>query len=125
MVIEIRSHDPESKLREQSQVTMCVLERTQSAACPYNLKPLKQKLITDGVVYLMQEVFGIENRENDRDRAFECVVCRDSVSDTLLLPCRHLCICHFCDSDFLSNVSLSFRLLWKLSLSVLTVKACR
>lgn len=105
-MIEIRSNDPESGFREQSQITMCVLEKTQNNNCAYSLKPLKQKLITDGVIYMMQEVFGIENRETDRDRAFECVVCRDSNSNTLLLPCRHLCICKHCDSDFLSNVSV-------------------
>ncbi|CAD5215687.1 unnamed protein product [Bursaphelenchus xylophilus] len=104
VVIEIRTADEECGFKEQVQITMCIFEKSSNAGCPYALKPLKQKLITDGVIFVMQEVFGIENRETDRDRAFECVVCRDNPSDTLLLPCRHLCICNQCDSDFLSNV---------------------
>ncbi|KAI6242649.1 RING-type E3 ubiquitin transferase [Aphelenchoides fujianensis] len=104
LVIEMRTCDQTSGFREQAQITMCVLERTQSQTCPLVLKPLKQKLITDGVVYLLQEVFGIENRETDRDRVFECSICKDNESDTLLLPCRHLCICNNCDDSFLHNV---------------------
>ncbi|CAD5211326.1 unnamed protein product [Bursaphelenchus okinawaensis] len=104
VMIEIKTDDPECGFKEQFQITMCIFEKSSNSGCPYILKPLKQKLITDGVVYIMQEVFGIENRETDRDRAFECVVCRDNLSDTLLLPCRHLCICNQCDSDFLCNV---------------------
>ncbi|KAI6194482.1 RING-type E3 ubiquitin transferase [Aphelenchoides besseyi] len=104
IVIEMRTRDPTCGFKDQSQITMCVLERTQSQTCPLVLKPLKQKLIADGVVYLLQEVFGIENRETDRDRVFECSICKDNESNTLLLPCRHLCICNNCDDSFLHNV---------------------
>ena len=113
IVIEMHtSAESGSGLREQSQITMCCFERpvggvndTQALV----LKPLKQKLIVDGVIYLLQEVYGIENRETDRDRVFECSICKDNESDTLLLPCRHLCICHSCDSSFLLNVGKKMR----------------
>ena len=30
------------------------------------------------------------------DNSAECVVCLSDVRDTLILPCRHLCLCHTC-----------------------------
>lgn len=102
VIIEISTQDPSSNFRDQTQITLCVLERPSQSL---TIKPVKQKLITDGVVYLMQDVFGIENREANSERDFECSICKDSESDTILLPCRHLCICRSCDDSFLHNVS--------------------
>lgn len=60
----------------------------------------------DGVCYLIQEIFGIENKnsnedENDEDSDAEddssdCVVCLSELRDTMILPCRHLCLCSTC-----------------------------
>ncbi|XP_036692691.1 E3 ubiquitin ligase RNF157 isoform X3 [Balaenoptera musculus] len=60
----------------------------------------------DGVSYLLQEIYGIENKYNTqeskvaedevRDNSAECVVCLSDVRDTLILPCRHLCLCNTC-----------------------------
>lgn len=30
------------------------------------------------------------------DNSAECVVCLSDVRDTLILPCRHLCLCNTC-----------------------------
>ncbi|XP_060796323.1 E3 ubiquitin ligase RNF157 isoform X8 [Neoarius graeffei] len=78
----------------------------------YCVKPLKQKqvvrpLTVDGVSYLLQEIYGIENKYNSQeskqvaddeisDNSAECVVCLSDVRDTLILPCRHLCLCNAC-----------------------------
>ena len=32
------------------------------------LKPLKQKQMIDGLCYLLQEIYGIENKDNDRSK---------------------------------------------------------
>ena len=37
-----------------------------------------------------------EEEEMDADTFAECVVCMDTVKDTLLMPCRHLCVCKVC-----------------------------
>ncbi|XP_054449166.1 E3 ubiquitin ligase RNF157 isoform X2 [Pteronotus mesoamericanus] len=60
----------------------------------------------DGVSYLLQEIYGIENKYNTQDskvaedevsdNSAECVVCLSDVRDTLILPCRHLCLCNAC-----------------------------
>ncbi|XP_049626722.1 E3 ubiquitin ligase RNF157 [Suncus etruscus] len=70
------------------------------------VKPLKQKQVVDGVSYLLQEIYGIENKSNTldskvaedevSDNSAECVVCLSDVRDTLILPCRHLCLCSAC-----------------------------
>uniref|UniRef100_A0A7N8XDL6 E3 ubiquitin-protein ligase n=1 Tax=Mastacembelus armatus TaxID=205130 RepID=A0A7N8XDL6_9TELE len=64
------------------------------------------RLIVDGVSYLLQEIYGIENKYNSQeskvaddeisDNSAECVVCLSDVRDTLILPCRHLCLCNAC-----------------------------
>uniref|UniRef100_A0A8C4NF09 E3 ubiquitin-protein ligase n=1 Tax=Eptatretus burgeri TaxID=7764 RepID=A0A8C4NF09_EPTBU len=70
----------------------------------YSAKPLKQKQVVDGVSYLLQEIYGIENKSKQHtksedegsDNSGECVVCLSDVRDTLILPCRHLCLCSCC-----------------------------
>uniref|UniRef100_A0A8C4IRV7 E3 ubiquitin-protein ligase n=1 Tax=Dicentrarchus labrax TaxID=13489 RepID=A0A8C4IRV7_DICLA len=71
----------------------------------FSIKPLKQKQIVDRVSYLLQEIYGIENKNNQEtkpsddensDNSNECVVCLSDLRDTLILPCRHLCLCNSC-----------------------------
>ena len=70
----------------------------------FSLKPIKQKLFVDGLSYLLQEIYGIENKvnkaektyEDDSENSFECVICMSDLRDTLILPCRHLCLCKSC-----------------------------
>lgn len=34
--------------------------------------------------------------EENSDNSSECVVCLSDLRDTLILPCRHLCLCNSC-----------------------------
>uniref|UniRef100_A0A5S6QS64 RING-type E3 ubiquitin transferase n=1 Tax=Trichuris muris TaxID=70415 RepID=A0A5S6QS64_TRIMR len=90
--------------------TIAVAERTGDSN-GFTLKPIKQKFYVDNVCYLLQEVYGLENKgisaigasgqegsssDSREEYGAECVVCMSEWRDTLILPCRHLCICSAC-----------------------------
>ena len=57
-----------------------------------------------------QEIYGLENKATEPplnkpysdvdddvdDCGAECVVCMVDLRDTIILPCRHLCLCYAC-----------------------------
>lgn len=101
VVIEIRTTDSSNRFSEQIQTTMCSIERSVDQTSTDLIKPLKQKLIVNGVAYLVQEIFGLENKEQDQHQLLdesvgECIICMANSRDTVILPCRHLCICNGC-----------------------------
>lgn len=95
VVIEIRAVDCGI---EQMQSTMASIEHATDQCSTFVVKALKQKLVADGVVYLLQEIYGIENKEHDLgdENGSECIICLSDIRDTVILPCRHLCICNGC-----------------------------
>lgn len=66
-----------------------------------SIRTLAQKVMINGLAYLLKEIYGIEQKDGtadmdaDEDSA-ECVVCMSDARDTLVLPCRHLCLCNPC-----------------------------
>lgn len=113
--IEVASNDPElfsiviqcvsleGDHPRQSHATLGLIDKYSDSSV--TIKGIKQKLFIDGLSYLLQEIYGLENKtvetsqfsEDDVDDCgAECVVCMCDLRDTIILPCRHLCLCNAC-----------------------------
>ncbi|KAJ3302170.1 hypothetical protein HDV03_005276 [Kappamyces sp. JEL0829] len=64
----------------------------------------KQLLIIDGMSFVLQDIFGFAETQSTPNHMSqkECVVCMADVKNTLVLPCRHLCLCTEC-AELLRN----------------------
>lgn len=159
----------EGPMPRQSQSLVATVEKSQLDDS-YSIKPLKQMIFVDGVQYILQDIYGIENkpltsggtaaprrtprlernlhsscaslhsrsnlqnsnlnlsetgsigsavdwlngpsnlgdslnrtslvsnqyRSLGSENTFECVICMSEERDTMLLPCRHMCLCSSC-----------------------------
>ena len=89
-----------------------------------SVKPLVQKIQVQGLTYVLKEIYGLEKQgrafdeaaatteggakkpeeeggepeaeEEEEEDSTECVICMSSPRDTMVLPCRHLCLCNPC-----------------------------
>lgn len=99
----------EGDVPRQSHALIAVIEKNNNGS--FSIKPFIQKTFIDGLFYLLQEIYGIENKnisttksseqyvspdDDIEDSGSECVVCLSDSRDTLILPCRHLCLCNAC-----------------------------
>jgi len=95
-------NENDDKANVQSQSTICTLVKTGEDS--FEIKVIRQKVTVDGVVYILQEIFGIDHNHDAQDtmaeenleNTRECVVCMSDPKDTIALPCRHMCICSQC-----------------------------
>lgn len=48
----------------------------------------------------------IDPDEDVEDSGAECVICMSDMRDTLILPCRHLCLCSMCAESLRYQASM-------------------
>lgn len=65
--------------------------RASAAADGWNGTVVQQTMATPTGLLQLAEVFGLEDWEAEK-----CVACMEDPKDTILLPCRHLCVCAGC-----------------------------
>ncbi|KAI3522989.1 hypothetical protein L1887_01041 [Cichorium endivia] len=66
----------------------------------YKVKVVKQIVWVEGVRYDLED-YGIANTVDGSDYdatdpGKECIICLSEPRDTMVLPCRHMCMCYGC-----------------------------
>lgn len=83
------------------QITQAVLEKKNTET--FQVKVIRQILWIDGVRYELQDIYGIGSSSvegfKDDDSGKECVICMTEPKDTLIVPCRHMCMCSECAKE--------------------------
>ena len=113
---------PEPEKRMQSQYTYAEVVRTAHDDKPteYGLKVLKQRLQVGNDLYDLEDIYGMPAEggargettessvepvtaslagvEDGHEDGEECVICLAEPRNTLVMPCRHMCLCADCAS---------------------------
>lgn len=66
-----------------------------------------QKYEIGNNAYVVSEAYGVESSDESSSKSNlekECAICCVNTIETLLLPCKHLCLCKTC-SDYIKNDS--------------------
>ncbi|CAL4167329.1 unnamed protein product, partial [Meganyctiphanes norvegica] len=77
---------------------MTVVKKQQN----YVLKLPKQKIYIVSLSMILKSIFPdfkrnyVAGEDDTEDNGAECVICMCDLRDTLILPCRHLCLCNCC-----------------------------
>jgi len=102
LIIEVVA-TPLNSAHKHSIATYTIFEKTQDDTL--GLRVVAQKINADGRVFLLREIYGIERKpakegeeklDDEDESERECVVCMSEPMDTMVLPCRHLCLCNSC-----------------------------
>eukprot|EP01017_Pseudomicrothorax_dubius_P048518 TRINITY_DN8840_c0_g1_i2.p1 TRINITY_DN8840_c0_g1~~TRINITY_DN8840_c0_g1_i2.p1 ORF type:complete len:113 (-),score=17.41 TRINITY_DN8840_c0_g1_i2:87-425(-) len=57
-----------------------------------DVKIIKQSFEVNGTYYVMEEVYGINENK-------DCVICLTEPVNTVIEPCKHMCLCHNCADE--------------------------
>eukprot|EP01129_Flabellula_baltica_P008361 TRINITY_DN3311_c0_g1_i1.p1 TRINITY_DN3311_c0_g1~~TRINITY_DN3311_c0_g1_i1.p1 ORF type:complete len:315 (-),score=60.71 TRINITY_DN3311_c0_g1_i1:50-994(-) len=75
---------------DKSQITSCTLfVNTDGGYITVD----KQVITMEGEAYNTYEIYGMSSTKEETE---ECVICLTEQRDTIVIPCRHFCVCHGC-----------------------------
>ena len=59
---------------------------------------MRQRVLYNNKIMEIHDIFGIDNAAANitEESQKECVVCYTATKDTIVLPCRHMCLCIDC-----------------------------
>ena len=87
--------DYKGKAKKSCQITYGKFNNDNAS---FSFNWLKQKFLFNNKMFDLGEIFGKEggtaNLVNDTDK--QCVICFTNDKDTVVLPCRHMCLCMPC-----------------------------
>ena len=96
IVIAIEAIFPQSyKGRAKKSIQFTYGAFAQEPDGSYKYKFVKEKLLYNKTIFELNDIFGKDNTAaNMTDESQrECVICFTTIKDTVVLPCRHLCLC--------------------------------
>jgi len=74
----------------------------------YEGRFLKQKLQVNGTSYILDDIYGIADSDlsgKTNVEGKECTICFTNKVDTVVLPCKHMCLCLDCAKDLRARQS--------------------
>ncbi|KAJ1609064.1 RING domain-containing protein [Cryptosporidium canis] len=100
-LLEVKPKGLQSNQIETIQLTFC-----ERSSANDSIEVKRQCVLYNGKAFEIQNVFGLSNgataSSNDEDSE-KCVVCLTSNRETILLPCRHACLCAECSKSLFKN----------------------
>jgi hypothetical protein len=88
ILIEPIGNEEEEKISQTSYVSLT------KCGDVFEVKSIDQKILYKGVPYTVHDIYGID--DNSEAILDECVICMTEFKDTVVIPCRHMCVCHQC-----------------------------
>ncbi|CAI2377190.1 unnamed protein product [Moneuplotes crassus] len=87
------------KNKRQAQITYGYFAKITNGK--YQFRFNKQCFLFRNKLFKMEDIYGHEKQEEDGKNEFdesqkECVVCYSNIKDTIVYPCKHICLCSQC-----------------------------
>jgi hypothetical protein len=100
---------PKNPIRRQYTYAQ-ISTSTDNGVTTYKVKPIRQRLQVDGNLYEVEDIYGMDSGgpsavegqvvdgavDQVEVEGEQCVICLANDRDTIVMPCRHLCLCGDC-----------------------------